>query len=403
MNYRTDLAVELDEMLAGEGKIKDAGVRCDAGGDDGVTTAGTVGDTGTRCGGAGNITGYIRKQSQIDEDISVIDIEITDEEGERAFGKPRGRYVTLEVQGILDQKDRIKERAAAALADVLGKFIKHDYYLKVLVVGLGNEKVTPDSLGPHTVDKVKITSHLFKIFECDGDFDYSNVCGFNPSVTGITGLETADLIDRVVSLAKPDAVLAIDALAAKDIRRLSTTIQVCDTGIMPGAGMGNHRKEISGKTVGCPVICIGVPTVIDARTLILDAAQALAAPGPEPAQNQDPGPEPAQALDQGPAPARSAAPSSGLTQSPSSDAPQTQGPTQDQGPGSSLIQSPSSGLTQSKSSARSRDLLAEYLEEGCFDMIVTSTDIDEIIKDFADIISNAINITLHPGIYSKVK
>lgn len=349
MNYRTDLAVELDEMLTGARKRKSDGGGIDAYGGagdiagivdaaSGRSEAGADSPDGTAAAenaAAGNVTGYIKKQSQIDEDISVIDIEITDEEGERAFGKPKGRYVTLEVQGIIDQKDRIKERAAAALSDVLGKFIKHDYYLKVLVVGLGNEKVTPDSLGPHTVDKVKITSHLFNIFECDGDFDYSNVCGFNPSVTGITGLETADLIDRVVSLARPDAVLAIDALAAKDIRRLSTTIQVCDTGIMPGAGMGNHRKEISARTVGCPVICIGVPTVIDARTLILDAGQVL------------------------------------------------------------------TGSNQA--STQSPDPLTEYLEEGCFDMIVTSTDIDEIIKDFADIIANAINITLHPGIYSKVK
>lgn len=369
MNYRTDLAVELDEMLTGEGKRKAAGDCCDANSADAAATAGDrpVGGTDTRCGGAGNVTGYIRKQVQIDEDISVIDIEITDEEGERAFGKPKGRYVTLEVQGVLDQKDRIKERATAALADVLGKFIKHDYYLKVLVVGLGNEKVTPDSLGPHTVDKVKITSHLFKIFECDGDFDYSNVCGFNPSVTGITGLETADLIDRVVSMAKPDAVLAIDALAAKNIRRLSTTIQVCDTGIMPGAGMGNHRKEISAKTVGCPVICIGVPTVIDARTLILDAGQALANPGSDPVSGPSAVRSPTQDSNFGPNPKQASAPA----------------------PASAAAGSP--------------DPLTAYLEEGCFDMIVTSTDIDEIIKDFADIIANAINITLHPGIYSKVK
>lgn len=319
MNYRTDLAVELDEML----------------------TAARRG-SGTPEAGAPvhNITGYLKKQSQIDEDISVIDIEITDEEGERAFGKPMGRYVTLEVQGVIEQRNGIKERAAAALADELAKFVKHDYYLKALVVGLGNEKVTPDSLGPHTADKVKITSHLFEIFECDGDWDYSNVCGFNPSVTGITGLETAELIDKVVSLARPDVVLAIDALAAKDIKRLSTTIQICDTGIMPGAGMGNRRKEISRKTVGCPVISIGVPTVIDARTLIMDAAEEIKAAG-------------------GDAEGRAA------------------------------------GCTQEK--------LQNYLEEGSFDMIVTSTDIDKIIKDFADIISNAINITLHPGIYSKVK
>lgn len=319
MNYRTDLAVELDEML----------------------TAARRG-SGTPEAGAPvhNITGYLKKQSQIDEDISVIDIEITDEEGERAFGKPRGRYVTLEVQGVIEQRNGIKERAAAALADELAKFVKHDYYLKALVVGLGNEKVTPDSLGPHTADKVKITSHLFEIFECDGDWDYSNVCGFNPSVTGITGLETAELIDKVVSLARPDVVLAIDALAAKDIKRLSTTIQICDTGIMPGAGMGNRRKEISRKTVGCPVISIGVPTVIDARTLIMDAAEEIKA---------------------------------------------------------------ASGDAEGRAAGCTQEKLQNYLEEGSFDMIVTSTDIDEIIKDFADIISNAINITLHPGIYSKVK
>ncbi len=352
MNYRTDLAVELEEMLWAAGG-KGSGI---GGGD---VDAGEEKSAPAR-----NITGYIKKQSQIDEDISVIDIKITDEAGARAFGKPRGRYVTLEIQGLADKKNGIKERAAAALADELAKFVKHDYCLKVLVVGLGNEKVTPDSLGPHTVDKVKITSHLFKIFGCEGDFDYSNVCGFNPSVTGVTGLETADLIQQVVSMARPDAVLAIDALAAKDIRRLSTTIQICDTGIMPGAGMGNRRREISEKTVGCPVISIGVPTVIDSRTLILEAAENLedwrGAPG-GPTGNS-----------------RSAA--SARSGRPSSPA----------------------GSRQPEGTAQS-GALEKYLESRDFDMIVTSTDIDEIIKDFADIISNAINITLHPGIYSKVK
>lgn len=329
MNYRTDLAVELDEML---------------------TTAHRGSSRAEAVVPAHNITGYIKKQSQIDEDISIIDIEITDEAGEKAFGKPRGRYATLEVQGVIDQRDGIKERAAAALSDVLGSFVKHDYYLRALVIGLGNEKVTPDSLGPHTVDKVKITSHLFKIFECDGDWDYSNVCGFNPSVTGVTGLETADLIQQVVSMARPDVVLAIDALAAKDIHRLSTTIQICDTGIMPGAGMGNHRKEISEKTVGCPVISIGVPTVIDSRTLILEAAENIK--GWNGAQEDG----------------------SGLNAQIGTPGGQSQG-----------------------------GAVEQYLESRDFDMIVTSTDIDEIIKDFSDIIANAINITLHPGIYSKVK
>ena len=294
MNYRTDLAVERSQLL------DEAGPRAQ---------------------------GYIKKQSQIDEDIAVTEIEITTEDGEKAFGKPQGTYITLEVKGVLEEKSQIKERAARALADRLKGMIKFDYYLKVLVVGLGNEKVTPDSLGPHTVDKVKITSHLFRIFDCDGDWEMANVSGFNPSVTGVTGMETADLIEKVAGLVKPDAIVCIDALAARDIHRLSTTIQVCDTGIFPGAGMGNNRKEISRQTVGCPVISIGVPTVIDSRTLLLEAADSIG------------------------------------------------------------------DLSFGQQ-------IQKYIDSRDMDMIVTSTDIDAIIKDFSDIISNAINITLHPGIYS---
>ncbi len=289
MEYRTDLAIENPALTARE-------------------------------------TGYIKKQKQIDSDISVTEIEITTEEGKKAFNKPKGIYITMEVNGILDQKDGIKERAARALAEELKKMIPFDYYLKVLVVGLGNEKVTPDSLGPHTVDKVKITSHLFSMFECDGDWEMANVSGFNPSVTGVTGMETADLIEKVVSLTRPDVTIIIDSLAARNIERMSTTIQICDTGIDPGAGMGNRRKAISKETLGCKVVSIGVPTVIDSKTLIIEAAENI--------------------------------------------------------------------------SSWSEEETQKYLLNRDFEMIVTSTDIDEIIKDFSEIIANAINITLHPGIYS---
>ena len=290
MQYRTDLAVEVDALLA------EAQQRAQ---------------------------GYIKKQCQIDEDIAVTDITITTEDGETAFGKPRGTYITVEVQGVLEEKNDIIRRASKALAEELKKMIKFDYFLKVLVVGLGNEKVTPDSLGPHTVDKVKITSHLFRIFECDGDWEMANVSGFNPSVTGVTGMETAELIERAVSLVKPDVVIAIDSLAAKDISRMSTTIQLCDTGIAPGAGMGNSRKALNQDSLGCRVVAIGVPTVIDSRNLLLEAAEEV--------KEWD---------------------------------------------------------------------VESYIRKHNLDMIVTSTDIDQIIKNFSDIISNAINITLHPGIYS---
>lgn len=293
MQYRTDLAIENHEL------IEEARARA---------------------------TGYIKKQQQKDEDICVTEIIITDEQGETAFGKPKGTYITIEVDGILEQKDKIKERAAHTLAEELKKMIKFDYYLKVLVVGLGNEKVTPDSLGPHTVDKVKITAHLFEMFEADGDWEMANVSGFNPSVTGVTGMETADLIEKVTSMVHPDVVLIVDSLAARNIDRMSTTIQLCDTGIEPGAGMGNRRKAISEETLGCKVVSIGVPTVIDSRNLIIEAAQAT--------------------------------------------------------------------------EFADEKKIDKYFKDKELNMIVTSTDIDEIIKDFSDIIANAINITLHPGIYS---
>lgn len=293
MKYRTDLAIENHELLE-EARAK--------------------------------ATGFVKKQKQIDEDIAVTNIKIVSEEGERAFGKRIGTYITLEANGILEQKDGIKERVARALAAELKELIHFHYYLKVLVVGIGNEKVTPDSLGPHTVDKVKITSHLFRIYDADGDFEMANVSGFNPSVTGVTGMETAELVERVVSLVCPEVVIVVDSLAAKNMERMSTTIQISDTGIEPGAGMGNKRRGISEEILGCKVIAIGVPTVIDSKTLIMEAAESFL------------------------------------------------------------------GWEEKE--------INDYFKKKNLDMIVTSTDIDEIIKDFSDIISNAINITLHPGIYS---
>jgi spore protease len=161
--------------------------------------------------------------------------------------------------------------------------------------------------------------------EKEEDREMSCVSGFNPSVTGVTGMETADVIESIVKIVRPEAVLIVDSLAARNIERVSTTIQLCDTGISPGAGMGNRRKEISQDTLGCKVIAIGVPTVIDSKTLIIEAAEEL---------NFD-----------------------------------------------------------------DEEKLQEYFQNRTTDMIVTSSDIDQVIKDFSDIISKAINISLHPGIY----
>ncbi len=295
MKYRTDLAVEGVEDLENKG-VK-----------------------------PGEKDGIIVTSEDIDKDIRVTTVDVTNLKGEAMVGRPMGRYVTMEVKGLMEGENNLIQRASKALAAQLSKLVKHSYYLKVLVIGLGNEKVTPDSLGPATVSKVKITSHLFKFFDCDGAEDMSNVCGLAPGVTAVTGMETAELIEKAVELTEPDVVIAIDALAARNIDRVSTTIQISDTGISPGAGMGNMRKQLNEQTLGKKVIAIGVPTVIDSKTLILEAAEAINLPEQQ---------------------------------------------------------------------------IDNYLAERDFDMVVTSTDIDFLIKAFSDIIANAMNDVLHPGIYS---
>ena len=282
MLYRTDLALEAKQNL------EESGVK------------------------PGEKDGIISETAQIDDNISVTTVDITSAKGEILLGKPQGRYVTLEIEGLFDEirgdaKSDVKSRAVHALADQLSRFVKHSYYLKTLVIGLGNPEVTPDSLGPSVLAKTCITRHLFQIYECDGDDEYSNVCGLAPGVTETTGLETADIIEKMVKMTEPDAVIVIDALAAREIERVSTTIQISNTGISPGAGMGNYRKELSRQSLGTEVIAIGVPTVIDADRLL---------------KNKN------------------------------------------------------------------------------VDMVVTPSDIDTVIDVFSNIISSAINICLHPGIYS---
>lgn len=139
------------------------------------------------------------------------------------------------------------------------------------MAGLGNSAVTPDSLGPEVVSRIRVTRHLFLIFEADGDDEMSCVSCVTPGVTATTGMETADIVKKAAELSEPETIIVIDSLAARNIDRVSTTIQITDTGISPGAGMGNTRLGINQETIGVRVIAIGVPTVIDASTIIRDA------------------------------------------------------------------------------------------------------------------------------------
>ena len=296
MKFRTDLAIENKEMFDSENKDSDI-----------------------------EISGVEVETERYDNAVDITRIKITDEHGSRALAKPIGNYITLEVEGVTDGPEELKEKAAAALSGELKRLIKFHNKLKVLIIGLGNDKVTPDSLGPYTVSKVKVTRHYFLMYHTDSDDDISCVSGFIPGVMGSTGMETADLIESASKIAKPEIIIVIDSLAARNVDRISTTIQICDTGISPGAGTGNMRKQLNEETLGCKVIAIGVPTVIDSKTLIMDNL-------------------------------------GGFLKNP--------------------------------------DDAEKYIDDNGLQMIVTSTDIDLVIKEFSDIIANGINITLHPGIYS---
>lgn len=246
--YRTDLAVENIEIKREEGIIP--------GEKDGVK---------------------VTKETH-EEDILVTTVEVINPKGEVLLGKPMGRYVTVETKPIVDSDESKENALAKTLAAELSKFIRFHYYLKVLVVGLGNDSVTPDSLGPKVLEQVKITRHLFHIYDCDGDEEMAMVSGISPGVMATTGIETADQIQKAVELTKPELVLVVDALAAKNIERISSTIQISDTGISPGAGMGNYRKFLNQESLGVKVIALGVPTVIDSKNLITDAMKEASTP-----------------------------------------------------------------------------------------------------------------------------
>lgn len=195
------------------------------------------------------------------ENNAVTTVEVTNENGALALGKPKGKYVTLNVQSFVTDTNVFDERLnefSSVLKTVLPKNAA-----SVLVVGVGNENITADSLGPKTNDYVLATRHILpdlqKSLAAD---DLFNVATVTTGVLGETGIETAEIVKGIVRQISPDCVIAVDALAASSAERLGTTIQFSDSGISPGSGVGNHRDEISSTTVGVPVIAIGIPTVV---------------------------------------------------------------------------------------------------------------------------------------------
>ena len=213
------------------------------------------------------------KTTYKENDIQVTQVTL-DEKSAHMIDKKVGDYITIEFQDITDfhNRENVKTIVTKELQSLLKKanVKKED---RCLVIGLGNKKSTPDALGPCTIDHILVTNHLFLLDTPEDGF--RQVCAISPGVMGETGIETSDIIYSVIQTTKPDFVIAIDALASQAISRVNKTIQMSNTGIHPGSGIGNNRKEISQETLGIPVIAIGVPTVVDAVTIVSDTIKYL--------------------------------------------------------------------------------------------------------------------------------
>lgn len=204
--------------------------------------------------------------------LSVTKVRILDERGSKALNKPCGTYVTIGLEGLARKENDYLQRAAQAVADELLPMLGLTERASVLVAGLGNWEVTPDSVGPKVLENVMVTRHLTeRLPDLFGSF--RRVSAIAPGVLGTTGIESAEILRGVSQRCAPDCVIIIDALASRRLSRLCSTVQLADTGIVPGSGVGNSRAAMNRETMGVPVIAMGVPTVVDAATLAADLVE----------------------------------------------------------------------------------------------------------------------------------
>lgn len=221
----------------------------------------------------GQINGVESDQEEIDENLKVERVKITNEEGEKAIGKPIGTYVTVDIKGLKIAQEEELEKAATVISKELGKIIDNhiDKQGEILVVGLGNIYVTPDSLGPKVINDIEVTRHIINYLPQYVEEGTRMVSAISPGVLGTTGIETVEILKGIVDNINPKLLIVIDALASRSIERISSTVQISDTGIVPGAGVGNTRSEISKNSLGIPVVAIGIPTVVETAVLVNDS------------------------------------------------------------------------------------------------------------------------------------
>lgn len=298
--------------------------------------------------GMGAIPG-IHSEMTEEEDVKVTVLQVQNEQGSQAIGKMIGHYVTIEVPGLRDGDTKLQDRVATQFAKHFESFLERlniNKTARVLIVGLGNWNVTPDALGPLVVENIMVTRHFFELMPDQVAPGYRPVSAVAPGVLGITGIESSEIVKGIVDESKPDLIIAIDALASKALERVNTTIQIADTGIHPGSGIGNKRKGLTKEILGVPVIAIGVPTVVYASTIVNNTFEMMS--NHLQAQKGDP---------------------------------------------NQIF-----GLLHQMEENERLQLVREVLNPLGHDLLVTPKEVDQFIEDIANIIASGLNASLHQAI-----
>ena len=219
----------------------------------------------------------INEEYDEEKDIRTTVVKIVTENGAKSMGRPQGNYITIEAPALSESDEDYHREISEEISNHLRQLVDLEKEKSILVVGLGNREITPDALGPQVIQNLKITRHIIKEYGKAGmgKKKVHQISSLAPGVMAQTGMETMEIIRGVIRETDPDAVIAIDALAARSVRRLNCTIQITDTGINPGSGVCNHRCGLNEETLGIPVIGIGVPTVVDGATIVHDAIAHL--------------------------------------------------------------------------------------------------------------------------------
>jgi len=281
-----------------------------------------------------------------EENYTITTVKILNEKGSSIMGRPKGTFITLEVPNLNKSNEDLKDEISIALSKVLLSLTEGLKRDKVLIIGLGNWNISSDALGPKVVDRVLVTRHFFINYKKETDESMANVAAMSPGVMGVTGIETFDIVKGIVDKIKPDLVIAVDALASRKMERVSTTIQLTDVGITPGSGVGNRRQGLNMESLGVPVISIGIPTVVNAATMVNDTMELIIESLKKEAE----------------------------------------------------VGKEFYALLEELSQEEKYTLIEEVLNPYSANVIVTPKDIDVLIDDLSIIVANGLNIALHPGI-----